>query len=220
MTRRLASRLLDLVWPRKCVVCRRILEEEPGILCPDCRKAMPEPENGPRRGEHFSRCVSVCSYEGAWRESILRYKFAGKRMYARAYGPLLAEVIRRELEGEYELLSYVPLSPKRRRDRGYDQARLLACAAAKELGRPAVCLLRKTRHTAPQSGIRDSAARRANILGAYTVEKSAEVAGRRILLIDDILTSGSTLSEASRVLLQAGAASVVCATLALTPHRQ
>ena len=218
MIRRAVDRFLDLVWPRKCVVCQRILEREPGMLCPDCRRQMPKPSGGPKRGEHYRRCVSVFSYEGAWRASVLRYKFNGRRMYARVFGPMLAEVIRGELDGQYDLLTYVPLSRRRRRQRGYDQAELLAETAARELGVPVSCLLTRVKNKAPQSGIRGAAERRANILNCYQAADPASVSGRRILLIDDILTTGSTLSEASRILLQAGAASVVCATLALTPR--
>ena len=219
MIRRLGSWFLDLVWPRKCVVCRRILEKEPGFLCPDCRAGMPRPHPGPKRGENYSGCVSVCSYEGAWRESLLRYKFGGKRAYARAYGPLLAEVIARELTGQYDVITYIPLSKKRRRARGYDQARLLAEQTALALGTEVRCLLRRRRHSPPQSGFNSPAARRANILGAYEAPDPDAVRGLNVLLIDDILTTGATASEAARILLQAGAASVVCAVFGLTPPK-
>ena len=220
MSRAVTDRFLDLVWPRKCIVCRRILEKEPGMLCPDCRRQLPAPQRGPKRGEHYRRCVSVFSYEGAWRESVLRYKFGGRRVYARVYGPLLAEVVRRELDGKYDVLTYVPLSRKRRRERGCDQAELLAESAAEALGVPVFRLLERVRNAPPQSRISGAAERRANILNSYQAADPSSLAGRRVLLIDDILTSGATLSEASRVLLQAGASSVVCATLALTPRNQ
>ena len=102
------------------------------------------------------------------------------------------------------------------RERGYDQARLLAKATAKTLGMPLTPTLYKQRNTQPQSGTGDAAKRRANITGAYRMKKDADVTGKRILLIDDIVTTGSTLSECARVLGKAGAEQVVCATVART----
>ena len=95
-----------------------------------------------------------------------------------------------------------------------DQAFLLASAAALELGDVAVETLRKGRNTQAQSGLSDDAARRANVLGAYTIVDPELVEGKRVLLIDDVVTTGSTFSECARVLRSAGAAGVVCATLA------
>ena len=122
--------------------------------------------------------------------------------------------MRAELAGEYDLVTWVPLSRRRLRERGYDQARLLAKATAKELGLPLTPTLHKQRNTQPQSGTGDAAKRRANITGAYRMKRGADVAGKRVLLIDDIVTTGATLSECARVLGKAGAEQVVCATVA------
>ena len=99
----------------------------------------------------------------------------------------------------------VPVSAKRRRSRGYDQTELLAHAVARELELPCTQTLQKIRHNPAQSSQRDAAARRANVLGAYRAVSPERFAGRSVLLIDDILTTGATLSECSRVLLTAGA---------------
>jgi len=103
---------------------------------------------------------------------------------------------------------------KRLRERGYDQAYLLARSTAKELGLPLTPTLHKQRNTQPQSGTGDAAKRRANIAGAYRMKRSADVTGKRILRMDDIVTTGATLSECARVLGKAGAEQVVCATVA------
>ena len=108
----------------------------------------------------------------------------------------------------------MPLSDRRKKERGYDQAFLLASAAALELGDVAVETLRKERNTDPQSGITEDAQRRANVLGAYTPVDPELVAGKRVLLIDDVVTTGSTLSECARTLRTMGAEDVVCAALA------
>lgn len=106
------------------------------------------------------------------------------------------------------------LSRQRRWRRGFDQGEKLARVVAAELGLPVRGMLRKVRHTQPQSGLEDPAARRANALGAYAPAPGVQGKGLRILLVDDVVTSGATLSECARVLLGAGAGEVLCATLA------
>ena len=214
---RLAARLLDLLFPPKCVFCQRLLAENETELCTRCRRELPETQKEIKRGEFFSSCICVYDYEGLVRESVLRFKFGGMRQYAGAYGRLLAMRLLRQKE-QYDLVSWVPVSAKRRRSRGYDQTELLAHAVAKELELPCTQTLQKIRHNPAQSSQRDAAARRANVLGAYRAVSPERFAGRSVLLIDDILTTGATLSECSRVLLTAGASSVVCAALAATPE--
>lgn len=108
----------------------------------------------------------------------------------------------------------MPLSEKRKKERGYDQAFLLASAAALELNDVAVETLRKGRDNAAQSGLEGEAERRANVLGAYQPVDPELVEGKRVLIIDDVVTTGSTLSECARMLRSMGASDVVCATLA------
>ena len=148
------------------------------------------------------------------RDSIRRYKFKGRQGYHKAYGKLVAQCVHDHLAGKYDLITWVPLSEKRKRERGYDQAFLLASAAALELGDVAVETLRKSRHTDAQSGLEGEAERRANVLGAYTAVDPELLAGKRVLLIDDVVTTGATFSECARVLRTMGAKDVVCAALA------
>ncbi len=212
-------KLLDLLYPRKCPFCGRLLPEEvpedPGI-CPACRTRLPWTRNGGKtHGSFFSVCLSPLAYTGLAREGLLRFKFRGRRAAARCFGRLMADCIRENPPGNVQLVTWVPLSLLRFRKRGYSQSRLLAHALAEELGLPCVPLLRKRRHTPPISGIRGADRRRAAVSGAFAMARSgeAEAAGKCILLVDDVITSGATLSECSRVLLTAGADRVVCATL-------
>ena len=114
----------------------------------------------------------------------------------------------------FDLICWAPVSKKRRRKRGYDQGELLAREAAKQLGRECVPLLKKVRDTPAQSGLKDPSARRANVMGAYQAVEPALVVGKRILLVDDVVTTGETLSECASTLLMAGAEEVFCVTLA------
>lgn len=214
---RLISALLDLLFPPKCIFCRRLLQEEETALCSDCAAEALEMEVEDTHGEFFTQCISVFPYAGAVAASIKRYKFHGAAHYGAVYGALLAARIQTRLQGSFDTITWVPVSGRRRRNRGYDQAELLCRAVAGSLGRKPERLLRKMMDNPAQARSGGPAQRRANVLGVYMLARGANVKGRRILLIDDIVTTGATLSECSRVLLTAGAREVVCATFAATP---
>lgn len=209
--------LLDILFPPRCVFCRKILKSSRRSVCDKCLDKLPYTgAHCSQKGDFFTLCVSPLYYEGDVRESILRFKFKDATGYASTYGLLLADCIRKELSGTYDLISWVPLSRGRYKERGYDQAMLLALAAALELDDVAVSTLEKTSEVARQSRMGSAEKRRANISGAYEVPDRELVEGRRILLIDDIITTGSTLSECARTLKAAGAKQVICATVART----
>lgn len=209
--------LLDLLFPPRCVFCRRLLHRGEEGICPRCQQELPWAlgAEAEQTGEFFSLCASPLWYQDQVRASFHRYKFKGVRGYSRTYGRLVAQCVQDHLAGRYDLITWVPLSRARLRQRGYDQAMLLASAAALELDDVAAETLCKVRDTEAQSGLgKNDASRRANVLSAYQVTDPALVEGRRVLLIDDIITTGSTLSECARVLRTAGATDVVCAALA------
>ena len=209
--------LLDLLFPPRCVFCRRLLHRGEEGICPRCQQELPWAlgAEAEQTGEFFSLCASPLWYQDQVRASFHRYKFKGVRGYSRTYGRLVAQCVQDHLAGRYDLITWVPLSRARLRQRGYDQAMLLASAAALALDDVAAETLCKVRDTEAQSGLgKNDASRRANVLSAYQVTDPALVEGRRVLLIDDIVTTGSTLSECARVLRTAGATDVVCAALA------
>ena len=206
------KKLTDLLFPPRCMFCRRVLDQ--GLICRDCAAKLERCGPVKGHGEFFSKCVAALYYAGDVRSALLRYKFNGRRAYAAGFAQLLAEVIRDEYPGQYDLITWAPISAKRLRERGYDQARLLAEQTAKLLDMEAVPTLRKTRHTKPNSSLKGREARNANVLGAYEALDPEAVRGRRVLLIDDIVTTGATLSECARMLLMAGAEDVICAGVA------
>lgn len=207
--------LCKLLFPPKCVLCRSLLAKEETDFCANCLQTAPECEKSRFRFSFLAGWTAVWYYKDRVRGSILRYKFGGKRHYAPAYGRRLAMKLQKEGMDTFDILTFVPIAPLRKLTRGYDQVQLLANAAGAELGITPVRTLRKIRNTPPQSGIKDPARRRANVLGAYVAVAPQSVRGKKILLLDDIITTGATASECARVLLTAGAKEVYCAALAV-----
>ena len=210
-----AGSLLDLLYPPKCAFCRKLVPNG-RMLCPECEKNLPRvPKDLHRRDiSSLACCVSPLYYTGDVRLSHHRFKFRGAAAYAGIYAELMAACLR-EQDLTADLVTWVPLSRKRRRRRGYDQAFLLAKETARLLQLPLESCLEKIRHNPAQSGTADAAARRRNVKGVYRAVTS--FAGESVLLIDDIVTTGATLSEAAGMLLAAGASEVIGLTLARTP---
>lgn len=119
---------------------------------------------------------------------------------------------------DFDTLTWVPVSRLRKFRRGYDQVELLVMAVARELGVTPVPCLQKIRNNKPQSGFRDASQRRANVVNAYRAVNADCIRDKRVLLLDDIITTGATLSECAKTLLLAGAKEVFCAAVAFTPN--
>lgn len=205
---KLTEIVMHLLFPEKCVLCGKLLHKDELDLCRECRVEAPECPVSSSKYPFIDSWVAVWHYEGNVRGSILRYKFHGRRHYARAYGRLLAMKLQQEYPEGFDLLTWVPVSTLRKLSRGFDQVELLARAVGKELGMEPVGLIKKIRHNRPQSGIVGQAQRRANVLGVYRVEDPGLIRGKKILLLDDIITTGATAGEVSRILLTAGCSEV------------
>ena len=209
------SVLLDLLFPPRCAFCGRLVEE--GDVCAACAEALPFREGAASVqviGEGRYPCALAFYYEGPVRDGVRALKFGKKSWRARVFARYIAQTAAEELSGGFDAVSFVPVSLRRNFERGFDQARLLAEEAANIWGVKAEAVLRKDRHTRAQSSLQDAALRKTNVRGAYRVPHPERVRGRRFLLIDDVCTTGSTLSAAADALLEAGAAGVVCAVLA------
>lgn len=211
---KLLSALSELLYPPKCAFCGELLPKGEREICSSCRKKLPYHRNGERKADFVPLIAAPLYYEGTVRESLHRYKFGGRTAAAVGYAELMSEEVIRLLDGKFDVLSYVPLHRKRKRERGYDQALLLAEELGKQIGMEPKTLLVKLRNAPPQSGTGDASARRANISGCYGVLPGAEIQGKRILLVDDILTTGATLSECARILKLNGAEEVCGAVVA------
>jgi len=226
--RRLVEPVLAVVFPAACPACARPLAHPTrGPLCDACWDALPRHRGGLcgcglplpaalvvcgrcRRGRQpFTSGLSLGPYEGPLRTVIHELKYRGKRRVAKRLAEaLLAEPGTDALLGTSDLLVPVPLHPRRRRERGFNQAELLAEELGRRVGRPcAPAALVRRKDTAPQAGL-SAAARRRNVAGAFAVRGQGQVAGRVIALVDDVLTTGATAQACARALLAAGAAEV------------
>ena len=206
------------------MLCRCFLSKGETDICRQCLLDAPvypfgrlTPDKQGKNNIHFlDSFTAVWYYEGNVRKSILRYKFRRGVFLAPKFSKMLAEKLTQQEMAHPDVLTWVPVSRMRRFQRGYDQCELLAKQLGKVLGVPAVSTLRKVRNAPPQSGLDSAAMRKANILGAFALKENANIAGKTVLLVDDIFTTGATMNECARVLLTSGAAQVHGATVAVT----
>ena len=207
--------IIRLLFPDKCLLCGKLLNRSETILCHSCQTEVPEALRLKQRIPFLSGAFALWYYEGHVRSSLIRFKFYHRRSYAQKYAAILAQKLP-DIREKYDLVAWVPVSRLRKLKRGYDQVELIANALCNELQiMPEVCL-KKIRHNPPQSSIPSAAQRRANVLGVYKVPAPKLVAGKRILLLDDIITTGATISECAKTLMAAGAKEVYGVAVATT----
>lgn len=201
-------RRIGAIVPPICDKCGRLLRLEAHArhYCEQCR----------RRGYYFNQARSVAIYDGALREYLAELKYRYRPELGEALGQLFVEWMDAHPRyGRFDVIIPIPLHRQKLAVRGYNQAELLANPLQRHLG---IALKNDIiiRYKLTESqNILDREARFANLHDAFRVLKPGEVAGARVLLIDDILTTGATVSEAARVLLRAGAAKVDVLTLAM-----
>ncbi|MDO5445351.1 MAG: phosphoribosyltransferase family protein [Eubacteriales bacterium] len=204
------SPLLDLLFPPKCVFCHCVLGDDETEVCEKCAASVMI-STGSYSARNMDSAVSFCyaplTYEGNVKESLHRFKFGGNSFYADTYADTICSTLNWD-QIVCDVITWVPLSRARLRKRGYDQAGLIAQKIAENRGIPCVRTLKKTKNVKPQSSIKDPDARKKNISGVYTAVNPEFIKGKRILLVDDIVTTGATVSECAETLFEAGAASV------------
>ena len=212
---RFGQGLLELLFPSKCPFCSVLLGR--GVeLCGDCQKKLSwlEGAAAETKVEFVSRCVSPLAYDNLTRQAMHRYKFEGVHQHKKTLGKFMAQCVQDQFPEGFDFITWVPLHKERLAERGYDQTKLLAVEVGVQRGISTVAALEKLRRTAAQSGIEKDEERRANVLDSYRLKDDVAVADKRILLVDDVVTTGATMAEAARVLRMAGAAEVCAVTLA------
>lgn len=229
--------LLDTVFPPKCVFCTGILKQGTGLwicescqkkiaridgLCPKCIRlfdiedGLPICHNCRSANRYYDAVITVYSYEGAVRRAILRYKFNNHPEYAHALSFYTAKAIT-DIGIDSSLIDfivYIPADEGRKKHRGYNHVQLLAGHITKATGIPIREGVLIRRKSIPEQSRLTRKRRLINVKGAFGVDKDKDIKGTRIILIDDVFTTGATTMEASRVLKRAGAEYVLVVTVA------
>lgn len=219
------SWLATLLYPDRCCVCGKIIpwrrhmcnqcqEEAPFVLppvCVHCGRGENRCSCGGRE-RSFARCVMPFYYENTMHTGIFSLKDGGYRPYVEGMSREMAEVIRREYGGiAFDFITAVPLYYEDERLRGFNPAALLAMELAQRMELPYIGALRKRERTTPQKELTASL-RSGNLLGVFDV--TAEVTGKTVLLVDDVITTGATLDECAKMLKLYGAKEVYAVTAA------
>lgn len=212
-----AERALDLALPAQCAGCRR----DGAALCRECLPAL-DVRLGAEPGVPIGLPADLpapllqlewCApFTGVTRRALHALKYDGERRLAKHLGAAVARRWQRA-GAAGDVLVPVPASPDRVRERGYDQAALIAAEAARLLALPALGAVERTRATTAQFDL-DRAGRASNLGGAFRAVRGAPIAGRWIVLVDDVATTGATLGACATALLDGGAAAVSAITVA------
>ncbi len=235
--RRVARAFLELVYPSRCIGCDGSVGDGADVWCVRCRDQLNSiggarcPKCGFPFGPHvqgkaacpacrgrrmsFSGAIAVFRYEGPLREAVLRWKYGGDLRAGRALREaLLAGLANESMLANVDAVVPVPLHWQRRVRRRFDQSADLAAAVSKQFGLPLRArALRRVRRTRSQVGL-TIAQREDNVRGAFRVLLPQGVQGLRVLLLDDVLTTGATCNECARALRRAGAKQICVAALA------
>ena len=211
---------LELLYPEKgiCFICDKYDKDigKEDYICEECRKKLEfvDKNNYIKSGHHFEKAIATLKYKGIIKKAIYKYKYGKKAYMYKAFGNLLVQTMKRHKEIEFDFVVPVPLHRSRMIDRGFNQSELLAKYISKYYNIPLntknLIRKRKTKAQNKLNGIE----RQNNIKDAFATKNGQIFKGKRILLIDDIYTTGITVDECSKVLLQSGSKGVVVLTLA------
>ena len=224
-----------MFFPRRCPVCHGIVAPGGGLVCPECKKRLSyvtgpacmkcgkelHSETGEycldcRRKEfHYRWGVALLNYDETARGSIAAFKYKNRREYADFYAEEILRRYGKRLRGvKADALIPVPVHPARRRQRGFNQAEVLARRLSPALGVPVrTDLLARVRKTAPQKNL-DNRERLSNLSRAFKARRSGSPV-RTAILVDDIYTTGSTIEACTRALAQIGVETVYFVTIAI-----
>lgn len=204
LLRQTGTALLDVLYPPVCLVCDAYAEP----LCERCREQIRPVPPGTELPVGLVDVLSVGYHEEALRAAVLKLKFRRDAPLAEPLGRLLADALRPyHSEWQADGLVPVPIHWSRQWERGFNQSELLAQRVSRALSLPVKPALVRRRRTPPQVGL-EAVARQRNLQGAFATRPQASVAGRRLILVDDVRTTGSTLAECAAVLKNAGAYAV------------
>lgn len=204
----LKRKILNLFFPNRCPVCDELIKEN-DRFCPECADKLTL-YNGSFKITGASECFSALVYDRSVKPAVFLLKKGNCGNADYAFGAYLADVLKdNNIPERVDFIVPVPMSKQSERRRGYNQAELIAKAVSAETGIPVRYIVRKVRNTKEQKTL-GKAGRKINLKGAFEV--NGDVSGKKILLVDDICTTGSTFSEIAILLRKYGAEKVFCAS--------
>lgn len=203
--------ITDLVFPRRCPYCSTVIESNEHA-CKKCLEKMPV--DGIYQGVGLGyRCVSALPYKGKYRHAVLKFKFKNKTQYSKEFAVLIADEVRKSYpDMVFDCITYVPMHKDALKKRGYNQSELLAKDVSHLLQIPCTVTLDKIKKTKPQHKL-SGKKRKTNLRGAFKAVDKQYINGKTILLLDDIVTTGSTLAECCKTLQKAKPSLICCVTL-------
>ena len=204
---------------RVCEKCRDRLPMNDGLVCPYCGRKVREPGvciECRTRPVGVEKARSVCLYKGEAKRLVVRYKRGEKYLY-RTLAELALPLAEREFP-DVDAIMGVPMTEKATKKRGYNQAALLAECLAERMQKPAISPVVKHKETASQKSLTRKE-RESNLDGCFRVASRGEIKGKRILIVDDVLTTGATVFALADVMSRAGAAKVYALTFASTEKK-
>lgn len=214
--KKILTGLVSVFFPQRCACCGRVIVPS-ALFCPECLAALPKTVYE-RSAVGGFLCSAALLYEEPYSTALKRFKFHSKPGGLQGFAYLTVKASRERFEGkDFDAVTCVPMTRLAVFKRGYNQSEELARACAKLMALPFEPVLEKYRSNAPQRTLNRSQ-RAKNVRGVFRIRKSHSVTGKRYLLIDDVITTGSTLGECARVLKTGGCSEVCCAVLCTTPE--
>lgn len=212
---KIIDEILEIIFPTTCTICGK---PDKNALCKECEKKL-EPKLvykiTKHKNKNFETHIYIVEYKEEFRNEILNYKFHDKPYMYKAFAKITIKSQKiYEILKTYDIITEVPIHKKRKNKRGYDQSQLIAKEIAKNVENLQYKkLLEKTKNIVPQSTL-NKKARKQNIKNAYKTLTNEKILGKRIILFDDIYTTGSTADECAKELKKAGAKEVLVLSLA------
>lgn len=218
MMTNLLSSLRALLFPERCPFCGKLVEPDE-IACKDCYEELRLKHSPITGGAVGFRCVSSFSYGGKVRRALLRIKYHDRVQYIAQFAAILADDITDTFgKDSFDIITAVPMHKKDVKERGYNQSEMLAKELSKLLGVPYADTVVKIKRTKKQHNLKFTE-RKTNLSGAFKLIDKEIVSGKRVLLIDDIITSGNTLGKCCKVISRAKPTKICCATIATAQNK-
>lgn len=229
--KKIINTILNVLYPRRCPVCHKILKDQKMLSCPECSYGFKrvgkhyclkcgKPVNAEeeycrecrKRKRSFDLCRSVFLYDGSLRQSLVRYKYYGCREYGEFYAASVCRYLGNDiLRWNPDVIVPIPMTSKKKRKRGFNQSEYLADRIGEGMNLPVShTLLKKVRSTRSQKKL-NAAQRRQNLRTAFEVRE--DISGLTVLVVDDVYTTGSTMEAAASCLKASGAEKVFCISL-------